>query len=188
MIREGEPQLLLESAVLGVVEALGAQLFTWMLHLCNNFFLYGLEAEGHGTDAAVIAFHRKQGVICTRVAPIRLVASAITMGSGGSAGREGPMAVVAAGLGRSCAPLRAGTPPVASGRHGCGISSDFPHSDRSWSIRNRSSLQQHGIRGRSSALYDAGLGCGLRAQRRLRGIQAVARGNHGMNPIFSWLQ
>jgi H+/Cl- antiporter ClcA len=82
MIREGEPQLLLESAVLGVVEALGAQLFTWMLHLCNNFFLYGLEAEGHGTDAAVIAFHRKQGVICTRVAPIRLVASAITMGSG----------------------------------------------------------------------------------------------------------
>ena len=42
MIREGEPRLLLESAVLGVVGAFGAQLFTWMLHLCKRFFLYGL--------------------------------------------------------------------------------------------------------------------------------------------------
>jgi hypothetical protein len=42
LIREGEPRLLLESALLGVVGALGAQLFTWMLHLCNRFFLYGL--------------------------------------------------------------------------------------------------------------------------------------------------
>ena len=151
MTREGEPRLLLESALLGVVGALGAQLFTWMLHLCNHFFLYGLagyvppdiekghalyqttgahglwiipavttlggllsgmliyrfapEAEGHGTDAAVIAFHRKQGVIRTRVAPIKLVASAITIGSGGSAGREGPMALVAAGLGSLYASL-----------------------------------------------------------------------------------
>jgi len=151
MIREGEPRLLLESALLGVVGALGAQLFTWMLHLCNHFFLYGLagyippdiekgcalyqtigghglwivfavttlggllsgmliyrfapEAEGHGTDAAVIAFHSKQGVIRTRVAPIKLVASAITIGSGGSAGREGPMALVAASLGSLYASL-----------------------------------------------------------------------------------
>lgn len=62
-------------------------------------YRFASEAEGHGTNAAVIAFHRKQGVIRTRVAPIKLVASAITIGSGRSAGREGPMALVAAGLG-----------------------------------------------------------------------------------------
>jgi H+/Cl- antiporter ClcA len=183
MIREGEPQLLLESAVLGVVGALGAQLFTWMVHLCNNFFLYGLEAEGHGTDAAVIAFHRKQGVICTRVAPIRLVASAITMGSGGSAGREGPMAVVAAGLGSLYAGLAHRSEQerrlLLLAGMAAGLAATFRTPIGAGVFAIEVSLQQHGIRGRSSALYDAGLGCGLRAQRRLRGIRAVARGTMG---------
>ena len=60
---------------------------------------YAPEAEGHGTDAVVRAFHRSDGVIRPRVPPIKLVASAITIGSGGSAGREGPIALVAAGVG-----------------------------------------------------------------------------------------
>jgi CIC family chloride channel protein len=60
---------------------------------------YAPEAEGHGTDAVVRAFHRSDGVIRTRVPPIKLLASAITIGSGGSAGREGPIALVAAGVG-----------------------------------------------------------------------------------------
>lgn len=57
------------------------------------------EAEGHGTDYAVRAFHRADGVLHPRVPPVKLVASAITIGSGGAAGREGPIALVAAGLG-----------------------------------------------------------------------------------------
>jgi CIC family chloride channel protein len=57
------------------------------------------EAEGHGTDTAVRAFHRANGVLRPRVPPVKLVASAITIGSGGAAGREGPIALVAAGLG-----------------------------------------------------------------------------------------
>lgn len=57
------------------------------------------EAEGHGTDAVVRAFHRSAGSLRTRVAPVKLVASAITIGSGGSAGREGPIALITAGLG-----------------------------------------------------------------------------------------
>ena len=60
---------------------------------------YAPEAEGHGTDAVVRAFHRSDGVIRPRVPPIKLLASAITIGSGGSAGREGPIALVAAGVG-----------------------------------------------------------------------------------------
>ncbi len=57
------------------------------------------EAEGHGTDAVVRAFHRAGGTLRARVAPVKLVASAITIGSGGSAGREGPIALIAAGVG-----------------------------------------------------------------------------------------
>lgn len=57
------------------------------------------EAEGHGTDTVVRAFHRADGALRARVAPIKLVASAITIGSGGSAGREGPIALAAAAVG-----------------------------------------------------------------------------------------
>ncbi|HMA42039.1 MAG TPA: chloride channel protein [Gemmatimonadales bacterium] len=57
------------------------------------------ETEGHGTDTVVHAFHRTQGMLRPRVTPIKLIASALTIGSGGSAGREGPIALAAAGVG-----------------------------------------------------------------------------------------
>lgn len=57
------------------------------------------EAEGHGTDTVVQAFHRADGALRPRVTPVKLVASAITIGSGGAAGREGPIALAAAGIG-----------------------------------------------------------------------------------------
>ncbi len=62
-------------------------------------FTLAPEAEGHGTDAAIDAFHHKAGHIRARIPPIKLVASAVTIGSGGSAGREGPTAQIAAGFG-----------------------------------------------------------------------------------------
>jgi CIC family chloride channel protein len=57
------------------------------------------EAEGHGTDSAIEAFHEKGGHIRTRTTLITLVASASTIGSGGSAGREGPTTQISAGFG-----------------------------------------------------------------------------------------
>jgi CIC family chloride channel protein len=57
------------------------------------------EAAGHGTDEAVDAFHRRSGVIRSRVPIIKTIASAITLGSGGSGGREGPIAQIGAGFG-----------------------------------------------------------------------------------------
>jgi len=62
---------------------------------------YGLapETEGHGTDTVVKALHWTGGIIRARVAPVKMLASAITIGSGGSAGREGPTALIAAGFG-----------------------------------------------------------------------------------------
>lgn len=62
-------------------------------------FTLAPEAEGHGTDAAIEAFHERGGRIRSRIPPIKLLASAITIGSGGSAGREGPTAQIAAGFG-----------------------------------------------------------------------------------------
>ncbi len=146
LVHVGEPRLLLESIVLGVLGALSAQVFTWMLKISRDFFLVRLahftpsvlpseggigheafgphslillpavtalggllagllvytlapEAEGHGTDAAVAAFHQRGGFIRAIVAPVKLVASAITIGSGGSAGREGPIALITGGVG-----------------------------------------------------------------------------------------
>ena len=69
--------------------------------LLTGLIVYTLapEAEGHGTDAAIEAFHKKGGRIRARIPLIKLVASAITIGSGGSAGREGPTAQISAGFG-----------------------------------------------------------------------------------------
>ena len=69
--------------------------------LLSGILVYGFapEAEGHGTDAAIDAFHNKRGEIRSRIPLIKLVASAITIGSGGSAGREGPTAQIGAGFG-----------------------------------------------------------------------------------------
>ncbi len=68
--------------------------------LLSGLLVYNFapEAEGHGTDTVVKAFHRAGGYLRARVAPLKLVASAITIGSGGSAGREGPTALISAGV------------------------------------------------------------------------------------------
>jgi H+/Cl- antiporter ClcA/CBS domain-containing protein len=62
-------------------------------------FRFAPEAEGHGTDAAIAAVHHNPRGIRGRVTLIKLVASAATIGSGGSAGREGPTAQISAGFG-----------------------------------------------------------------------------------------
>jgi len=57
------------------------------------------EAEGHGTDAMVRSFHRAKGIVRGRVPIIKAIASVLTIGTGGSAGREGPIAQIGAGVG-----------------------------------------------------------------------------------------
>jgi len=82
-------------------------LVTTLGGLIAGVLVYSLapEAEGHGTDTAVKAFHRSGGFIRARVAPLKMVASAITIGSGGAAGREGPIALITAGVGSIYATL-----------------------------------------------------------------------------------
>ncbi|MBP1774534.1 MAG: chloride transporter, ClC family [candidate division NC10 bacterium] len=66
--------------------------------LCG-LLVYSLapEAEGHGTDAAVGAYHFHGGRVRPIVPAVKAVASAITIGSGGAAGREGPTAQISVG-------------------------------------------------------------------------------------------
>jgi CIC family chloride channel protein len=63
------------------------------------------EAEGHGTDAVINSYHRERAVLRKRVIPVKLLTSMLTIGSGGSAGREGPVAQVGAGFGSYLADL-----------------------------------------------------------------------------------
>lgn len=83
----GVPWLLLLTPALGcAVSAL----------LCGRF---APEAGGHGTDAAIDAYHRRKGRIRARVPLWKGLCSALTLGAGGSGGREGPIAQIGAGFG-----------------------------------------------------------------------------------------
>lgn len=82
--------------------------FNWLLFLLPVIgglisgwlvYTYAPEAEGHGTDGALEAFHRKGGLIRARVPLVKTIASIATIGTGGSAGREGPIAQIGAGFG-----------------------------------------------------------------------------------------
>ncbi|MFF8597975.1 chloride channel protein [Streptomyces sp. NPDC015232] len=57
------------------------------------------EARGHGTDAAIAAAHENPTGMRGRVTVVKLVASALTIGSGGSGGTEGPAAQISAAFG-----------------------------------------------------------------------------------------
>lgn len=76
-----------------VVPALGGLISGWLV------YTFAPEAEGHGTDAAIDAYHRKGGFIRGRIPIIKTLASFLTLGSGGSGGREGPIAQIGAGFG-----------------------------------------------------------------------------------------
>ena len=78
---------------LALVPAIGGLIVGFII------YTWAPEAEGHGTDAAIEAFHNKRGKIRPRVPFLKTIASAITIGSGGSAGREGPIAQIGAGFG-----------------------------------------------------------------------------------------
>jgi H+/Cl- antiporter ClcA len=73
-----------------LVAALGALVSGWLV------FTWAPEAEGHGTDAAIDAVHHNPRGIRLRAVAVKLVASALTIGSGG---REGPTAQISAGFG-----------------------------------------------------------------------------------------
>ena len=76
-----------------ILPALGGLVSGWIV------YTFAPEAEGNGTDAAIDAYHHKGGLIRGRIPFIKTIASAITLTTGGSGGREGPIAQIGAGFG-----------------------------------------------------------------------------------------
>ncbi|MBU0679320.1 MAG: chloride channel protein [Verrucomicrobia bacterium] len=62
-------------------------------------YFFAREAKGHGVPEVMAAVALKNGVIRPRVAFVKALASAITIGSGGSAGREGPIIQIGSAIG-----------------------------------------------------------------------------------------
>jgi len=60
---------------------------------------FAREAKGHGVPEVLDAMYRKGALIRPRVAGAKAVASAFTIGSGGSAGTEGPIIQIGAAIG-----------------------------------------------------------------------------------------
>ena len=55
-------------------------------------------ARGHGTEAVIAAVHTRSGRVDWKVAPIKLLATVLTLAFGGSVGKEGPCAQIGASI------------------------------------------------------------------------------------------
>jgi H+/Cl- antiporter ClcA len=111
-------------AVAGVCVGLGTKGFLWSLAAASKlvgrialgplpyYFLlpvampmcawlirtFAPTAKGHGTEAVIAAVHKSSGKIDWRVAPIKLLATVLTLAFGGSVGKEGPCAQIGAAI------------------------------------------------------------------------------------------
>jgi len=66
---------------------------------------FASEAKGHGVPEVIQAIALRGGRIRKRVAAAKIFASAVTIGSGGSVGREGPMVQIGSSIGSSVGQL-----------------------------------------------------------------------------------
>ncbi len=60
---------------------------------------FAKEARGHGVPEVMLAVAQRGGRISPKVAVVKTLASALTIGSGGSVGREGPIVQIGSALG-----------------------------------------------------------------------------------------
>jgi H+/Cl- antiporter ClcA len=59
---------------------------------------YAPTAKGHGTEAVITAVHKNFGRVDPLVAPVKLLATVLTLAFGGSVGKEGPAAQIGAAI------------------------------------------------------------------------------------------
>lgn len=111
-------------AVSGICVGLGTRLFLWALRAASvdvrhldvgvfhAYFLLPLAlplcvwlirtfaptARGHGTEAVIAAVHQNYGRVDWKVAPVKLLATVLTLAFGGSVGKEGPCAQIGASI------------------------------------------------------------------------------------------
>ncbi|MCY6484925.1 chloride channel protein [Clostridium aestuarii] len=68
--------------------------------MLSSFLVFKLapDAEGHGTEKAIEAIHKKAGRMDIKVIPVKLITTFITIIFGGSVGEEGPATQIGAGI------------------------------------------------------------------------------------------
>lgn len=81
------------AGVLVLSPVLGLFLVNWMTRT------FAPEAQGHGVPEVIAAVARNDGVIRARTAVVKILASGINIGTGGSVGREGPIVQIGSALG-----------------------------------------------------------------------------------------
>ena len=81
---------------------------------------FAREAKGHGVPEVMDSVASRGGLMRRRVVLVKAVASAITIGSGGSAGQEGPIVQIGAALGSSFGRLFNLSTPRLKVLVGCG--------------------------------------------------------------------
>ena len=82
-------------ATLVAIPALGLLLVSWFTRT------FAPEAQGHGVPEVITAVARHDGVIRPHVALVKILASGLCIGTGGSIGREGPIVQIGSALGSS---------------------------------------------------------------------------------------
>jgi len=84
----------------GFVDPLAIVVSVGLGALIAGYLIYTFapEAEGHGSDEAIKAVHQNPKGIKPISIVVKVIASALTIGSGGSGGREGPTALISAGF------------------------------------------------------------------------------------------
>ncbi len=123
-----ERSLVAAALAIGVLSGLAAAVLVWMIHVIGGVLpdlgagarppwwiilvpaVGGLlvgpivtraapETRGHGVPEVMLAVSRGRGKIRARVAVLKALASAISIGTGGSAGREGPIVQIGSAVG-----------------------------------------------------------------------------------------
>lgn len=140
--------LIVVAAAIGTVTAFGAIGFVWLLHRAEHLLAEGAsaipwwslpllpmagalatgiivhyfarEAKGHGVPEVMDSVYRKGAVIRPRVAVVKSIASVCTIGSGGSAGAEGPIVQIGSAIGSGLAQLLRVPRDHAATLLGCG--------------------------------------------------------------------
>ncbi len=137
------PVLVVLAVIIGIVAALGAVFFRYMIAIVHNLFFLGKlglfydanqfdpvspwgpfiilapvigglivvwlvqtfapEAKGHGVPEVMYAIYHNKGNVRGIVAVVKSIASAISIGSGASVGREGPIIQIGASFGSTLA-------------------------------------------------------------------------------------
>ena len=81
------------AVVLGLTPALGLLFVSWFTRQ------FAPEAQGHGVPEVITAVARHDGSIRPRVSLVKILASGVCIGTGGSIGREGPIVQIGSSLG-----------------------------------------------------------------------------------------